>query len=304
MLGFPSPQGRTGVDLFPDECRVVDVRVHAQEGVSGDVRVKSFALLTEGRMSATLSAELSRLREDQQFPPHAWVTIWGLRSDDAETARQIQPLVGAGYVVRSVCTPAMALTAVARRHGGRTPGAAAYVALETGAMCLTIVRDGVLLFSREIPWEFAASADVIVERLSDELRRSVLLARQSFRTVVERIVLCGGMPRLRALTSPIGVRVEPAGRNARFVERYRCGKRSRASRHVPRKRCSALAGDRYRSREQRPSQPDSRRRCRARRHRDLRRLVFLYGDIAIRSHIGSHACATTGRAVTDAERSA
>ena len=42
------------------------------------------------------------------------------------------------------------------------------------------------------------------ERLADELRRSLLFFRQSFRAVVERVVLCGGMPNLRALTSSTG----------------------------------------------------------------------------------------------------
>jgi Tfp pilus assembly PilM family ATPase/outer membrane murein-binding lipoprotein Lpp len=121
---------------------------------------------------------------------------------ESEIARQVQPLVDAGFTVRGVCTPAMALTAVARHHERATAEATvAYVALESNAMCVAIVRDGVLLSSREIPWEFADSADAVRERLVDELRRSLLFFRQSFRAVVERIVLCGGMPNLRALTS-------------------------------------------------------------------------------------------------------
>jgi len=121
---------------------------------------------------------------------------------EAEIARQIQPLVDAGFKVRGVCTPAMALAAVARHHArAKSAGTAAYVALESNAMCVTIVRDGVLLFAREIPGEFADSADAVRERLNDELRRSLRFFRQSFRSVVERVVLCGGIPNLRALTS-------------------------------------------------------------------------------------------------------
>lgn len=215
-------------------------------------------------MSPTLSAELNRLRREQQLARDAWVTIWGLRSvhrflrlppaatadleslslqeahrdlsaledevgavsvalmigpdvsvgthrrrevsltavSEAEVARQIQPLADAGFDVRGVCTPAMALTAVARQHGRTTPHmTAAYVALESSAMCVAIVRDGVLLFSRETPWEFAGSADAVADRLAAELGRSLVFFRQSFRAAVERIVLCGGMPNLRALTS-------------------------------------------------------------------------------------------------------
>ena len=160
-------------------------------------------------MSPALSPELARLRHDRHFTRDAWVTIWGLPSPDvvaeSEIARQIQPLVDAGFSVRGVCTPAMALAAIARRRARGTPGeTAAYVALESNAMCLAIVRDGVLLSSREIAWEFADSAEVVRERLVDELRRWLLFFRQSFRAVVDRVALCGGMPNLRALTASVG----------------------------------------------------------------------------------------------------
>ncbi len=266
MVSFRPASNSTGFDLHPDQCRVVVVHVRTR-GVPGDVRVKAFALLAEGRLSPMLSAELARLRQEQRLPRDAWVTIWGLRSvhqflrlppaaanelealalreahptlsaleaearrasaalmigadvqvgthrrrevsltavPEAEIARQIQPLVDAGFIVRGVCTPAMSLTAVARLHGRTTPGTtAAYVALESNAMCVAIVRDGVLLFAREIPWGFADSAEAVGERLAAELRRSLLFFRQSFRAVVERVVLCGGMPNLRALTASTG----------------------------------------------------------------------------------------------------
>ena len=267
---------RTGFDLHPDQCRVVDVHVRTtRSGVSGDVRVKAFALLSEGRMSSSLSAELRRLRQEQRLAREAWVTIWGLRSihqflrlppaansdlealslrearrdlstleseagrasvalmigadvhvgthrrrevsltavPEAEITRHIQPLIDAGFNVRGVSTPAMALAAVARHHGRTMPGTTgAYVALESNAMCVAIVRDGVLLFSREIPWGFSGDSTLapgdadgpLDERLAAELRRSMMFFRQSFRTAVDRIILCGGMPNLRALTSSVG----------------------------------------------------------------------------------------------------
>lgn len=128
---------------------------------------------------------------------------------EAEIARQIQPLIDAGFDVRGVCTPAMALTAVARLYGRTTLGTtAAYVALESNAMCVAIVRDGVLLFARETPWEFVDSAAALGDRLADELRRSLVFFRQSFRAAVERVVLCGGMPNLRTLTSSTGATLD------------------------------------------------------------------------------------------------
>jgi Tfp pilus assembly PilM family ATPase len=265
---------RTGFDLHPEQCRVVDVHVPASRSARpADVRVNSFALLAEGRMSPTLSEDLRRLRQEQRLAREAWVTIWGLRSihqflrlppaanthlealslrearrelsalegeagrvsvalmigadvqvgshrrrevsltavPESEITRQLQPLTDAGFDVRGVCTPAMALAAVARRHGRSTPGTtAAYVALESNATCVTIIRDGVLLFSREIPWGFSGaltpddSNEPVDERLAAEVRRSMLFFRQSFRTAVDRVVLCGGVTNVRALTSSLG----------------------------------------------------------------------------------------------------
>ena len=271
MISFRPATTRTGFDLHPNQCRVAGVHARPRGDVPGDVRVKAFALLAEGRMSPALSPELERLRREQRLARQAWVTIWGLRSvhqflrlpptaaadlealslqeaqhelsvledeagplsvsrmlgpdvkvgthrrrevsltavPEAEIARQIQPLIDAGFDVRGVCTPAMALTAVARLYGRTTPGiTAAYVALESNAMCVAIVRDGVLLFSREMPWEFVDSAAAVGDRLADELRRSLLFFRQSFRTAVERIVLCGGIANLRALTSSTGATLD------------------------------------------------------------------------------------------------
>ena len=123
---------------------------------------------------------------------------------EGEITRHIKPLVDAGFDVRGVCTPAMALTAVARQYPRTTSGTiSVYVALEPNAMCVAIVRDGALLFSREVPWGFADTDEPIEERLAAELRRSMLFFRQSFRTAVERVVLCGGMANLRSLTSPL-----------------------------------------------------------------------------------------------------
>jgi hypothetical protein len=124
---------------------------------------------------------------------------------EAEISRRIQPLSDAGFDVQGVSTPALALASVAREQPGVAPGTTtAYVALEASATCVAIIRGGVLLFSREIPWGFADSGEPIAERLSAELRRSMLFFRQTFRTAVDVVVLCGGMTGLRSLTSPVG----------------------------------------------------------------------------------------------------
>jgi hypothetical protein len=124
-----------------------------------------------------------------------------------EIRKRIQPIVDAGFVVEGVLTPALALTAVARAERGTAPGSAgAYVALTAKATCVAIVRDGLLLFARELPWGYDAepAAGAVSARLASELRRSVLFFKQTFRASVDRVVVCGDMPELRALTAPLG----------------------------------------------------------------------------------------------------
>ncbi len=173
--------------------------------------LEALSLREARRDLATLEAEAGRVSvalmigADVQVGSHRRREVSLTAVPEAEVTRQIQPLVDAGFDVRGVCTPAMALAAVARHDGHATPGTtAAYTALESDAMCVAIVRDGVLLFSREIPWGFAGTDEAVDERLAAELRRSLMFFRQSFRTAVDRVVLCGGMPNLRALTSAIG----------------------------------------------------------------------------------------------------
>lgn len=124
-----------------------------------------------------------------------------------EVRKRIQPVVDAGFVVEGVLTPALALTAVARAQRDTAPGSAgAYVALTARATCVAIVRDGLLLFARELPWGFEAepAVEAVSARLASELRRSVLFFKQTFRASVDGVVLCGEMPNLRSLSAPLG----------------------------------------------------------------------------------------------------
>jgi Tfp pilus assembly protein PilN len=131
-----------------------------------------------------------------------------------EVRQRIQPLVDAGFIVEGVLTPALALAAVARGRADTLPGtAAAYVALTATATCVAIVRDGVVLFAREMPWGHdghpsPAGGDALGARLASELKRSVLFFKQTFRASVDAVVLCGDMPNLRALTAPLGAALE------------------------------------------------------------------------------------------------
>ena len=125
----------------------------------------------------------------------------------AEVKRRVQPLIDAGLVVQGVLTPALALATIARGQRDILPeSAVAYVALYGRATCLTIVRGGLLLFAREMAWgheSVAGTENRTSDRLASELRRSVLFFKQTFRSSVDEVVLCGDMPNLRALTAPV-----------------------------------------------------------------------------------------------------
>ncbi len=128
----------------------------------------------------------------------------------SEVRRRIQPFVDAGFVVDGVVTPALALAAVARSQRGTLPGiAAAYVAISARSTCLAIIRDGVVLFVREMAWGHQsdggpASTEDLGARLASELKRSVLFFKQTFRASVDGVVLSGDVPHLRVLTAPLG----------------------------------------------------------------------------------------------------
>jgi hypothetical protein len=117
-------------------------------------------------------------------------------------------VIDAGFVVDGVGTPAIALLALARSRGdAAAPGAAvAYVAIGAGATCIAMVRDGLLLFAREMAWGYAtvAPGEPVEARMASELKRSILYFKQTFRATLESLVLCGDMPDLRSVTAPLG----------------------------------------------------------------------------------------------------
>lgn len=261
---------RTGVELYPDGCRLVEVQVSKGRDATADVRVRAFvAAAGDGAEPSTVAEALAGLRRTHRLSPRAWVVVWGLRStqqllrlpparpadlealalrearkdigpleaggagasvvvmpgaevqvgphrrrevslvavSSAEVRDHIQPLVDAGFVVEGVVTPALALAALARaRRGGVAGSTNAYVAVGCRASCLAVIRDGLLLFAREMSWGHGSEApdEGVNARMAAELRRSVLYFKQTFRSPVESLVLCGDMPDLRSLTQPLG----------------------------------------------------------------------------------------------------
>lgn len=133
-----------------------------------------------------------------------------------DVRNKIQPLVDAGVQVDAVVTPAVALACVARLRTATPDAVVAYVAVESDVTCLSVVRNGVILFGREIGWGYAgerqSDRDQFAAKLAAELRRSFTYVKQSFRADVRHIVVAGGFPEPRALTAPlmdaVGVDVE------------------------------------------------------------------------------------------------
>jgi Tfp pilus assembly PilM family ATPase/Tfp pilus assembly protein PilN len=131
-----------------------------------------------------------------------------------EVRRRLQPLMDAGFVIEGVVTPGLALASVARACGATPPDAThAYLAIAGDAIVLAVVRDGLLLFVREMPWghesDIAAESrlsghlDAFTARLASELRRTFLFLRQSFKADVDRVLVCGDLPELRSMTAPL-----------------------------------------------------------------------------------------------------
>jgi Tfp pilus assembly PilM family ATPase/Tfp pilus assembly protein PilN len=270
---------RTGVELYPDGCRLVEVKVSAKgrRAPAPDVHVTAFVNpVAEAGEPVALTAALDAARQQRKLSRDVWVTIWGLRAtqqllrlppakpeamealarrearkelapfesgegasvaittgaevmigthkrrevslvaaSNEDIRRRIQPLIDAGFLVRGVVTPALALAALARSRqsadglaGTGTGGTAAYVAIIRTAICVAIIRDGILLFAREMPWGYGtpvAGPETSIEaRLASELKRSILFFKQTFRAPVESVALVGDMPTLRSLTGPLG----------------------------------------------------------------------------------------------------
>jgi Tfp pilus assembly protein PilN len=161
---------------------------------------------------ATIGVALGGMRESPSRVLQREVSA--VVASSADIRASVQPLIDAGFIVGGVTTPGLALCSVARRRRGAVPGAAsAYVAILPFAMALAIVRDGLLLFAREITWGYEGEhgkrypaplgPEPLAESLSSELRRSFLFFKQSSKQNVSELRLCGSLPDLRALTAPM-----------------------------------------------------------------------------------------------------
>ncbi|MEX2270838.1 MAG: hypothetical protein WD690_05175 [Vicinamibacterales bacterium] len=144
---------------------------------------------------------------ESEGPPRREVAL--VAASAADIRARLEPIVAAGFTVGGVLVPSMALVSLARLVPAGLPGkAVAYLALGADASSLAIVRNGLPLFARELPWGYHGNArlpdrDTLATRLASELRRSFLFFKQTFRTSVDLVVTCGDYRDLRSLTAPL-----------------------------------------------------------------------------------------------------
>lgn len=130
----------------------------------------------------------------------------------SDVLARLQPFIDAGLTVSSIVTPAVAHARLAARRWGHAGApTTAVIAINGRATAVTIVRHGVTLLARELPWGFetdrtpgpALDLPACAARLASELRRSIVFLSQRTPVDVSHVLLCGDMPELRNLTAPL-----------------------------------------------------------------------------------------------------
>jgi hypothetical protein len=160
----------------------------------------------------TVRAAVGGLRQQADGSSRRSAAVVGVSSPDVLS--RLEPLRRAGFAVRGVMTPAVTLGLLARHRRGAQPGSSsAYVALDSHATALCIVRDGLAVVAREIAWGFEGERgdtresplpiEGLAEQLAAEIRRTFLYYKQGSKQNVSELLLCGAMPEIRALTAPL-----------------------------------------------------------------------------------------------------
>jgi hypothetical protein len=136
----------------------------------------------------------------------------------SEMLDALQPLYEAGLRVRTVTTPAIALSSLARmRQTAGAPGAIdAYIAFDEQVTCIALVRKGVLLAARDLPWGFVdedytrrepRSREDMSERLADAISGFVADIGGS-PADIGQVCVCGGLPDLRSMAASLMTRLD------------------------------------------------------------------------------------------------
>lgn len=213
-----------GIELGPTRCALVLVEDGRDAG--GEVRVVAHHVV-KYMETGDLSGDLKRLRVSHRLPRRARVVLWPREGDPGVTPvdrsgtaggfspglwhvrERLRPLVRAGFRITGAITPAQALAALVSLGGA--PGAVGGLAVDERAGSLAIVGREGLIDSRVFAWKFPApgadapllSRYAFAAQVLPQLRRAIDAARDTHAARVEKIVLCGPAPALRALASPM-----------------------------------------------------------------------------------------------------
>ena len=208
-----------GIELGPSRCVLVLVDDHRE---AGTVRVLSHHVV-KYEDSGSLIQDLRRLRVAERLPRHARVVLWPRPGDAGVTPvdspavgdgftldlwrlrERLRPIVRAGFRVSGAVTPAQAVASLASLDGGGS--VVAGLAVDEHAGSLAVVQGGSLLVSRELAWKFRAPGEdaPLVDRyaFAAQILPQMTQALSTLGTPVDRIVLCGAVPALRALALPM-----------------------------------------------------------------------------------------------------
>jgi len=213
-----------GIELGPSRC--VLVLVDDGRETRGSLHVVAH-FVVEYEDSVSLARQLRQLRIAQRLPRRARVVIWpeagdagvtpvdlsraahGFTPDLWRLRDRLRPIVRAGFRIGGALSPAQAVAALVSLAS--TPSVVAGLAVDARAGALVVVRDGVPLVARDLAWKFAAPAAdaalldryVFVAQMLPHLTQVVEAARAQHGARVDRVVLCGPAPALRALAAPL-----------------------------------------------------------------------------------------------------
>jgi hypothetical protein len=128
----------------------------------------------------------------------------------SDLTEALLPLREAGIRLRTVTTPAVALGSLARmRRAISVPGAIeSYIALDEEVTCIALVRNGVLLAARELPWGFIdADRSHGGPRSREDITARLAGANGEFAAEIGasprdlgQVCVCGGHPELRSMS--------------------------------------------------------------------------------------------------------
>jgi hypothetical protein len=205
----------TGIEIGPDSYLFADVRrVRAD-----DAEILSVRRFTGSEWPADRDRfvdAIRSIRREHRFPRRAAVVSWNTIDaiDGAVQADPLASLTAAGFEIAAVIAPPQALARVATTvRRGAPSDAIAWVALNTCGASIAIIRDGLLLFSRTVPWTYRNDLEtskaqllqryVLISRIAPELEHGFKTVRETHDATVSLIVTCGNLPELRSLTLPL-----------------------------------------------------------------------------------------------------